>query len=1056
MAAPTTARYALFGALFFLSGAAGLIYEQLWIRELQQFFGSTIHSITTVVATYMGGLGLGAWVLGRRIDRHRNPAHVYGLLELLIGGFGILSPLIFANVGAAWIALARALEPGLWVATAIKAVVAFIVMLVPTFLMGGTLPVLTRAFAGQRRDRLRHELALFYGLNTVGGVAGCVLAGVVLVEHVGLWQSLVACGLLNFALGGIAIAASREHPEPTMGATGEMAAASAVGMGLDEVAEEAEVAPAAVNLGASDATRKLAIWLIGITAFASLLYEIAWTRTLIMVVGSSTYAFTTILACFLLGIGLGSLIAVGHGKPARALLIKAAIVQGAVALTAALIFPFFRTLPVYIIATLQVPFLTGGELIALHTVPLVLVVVPPALGLGLIFPILAELSARATGQAGTETGRAYAANTLGSILGSIVTGFVLIHLIGSERTLVLGVAITATCAAVMAWHLYRERGETGVPTPGERLPVILAIGAVAIAVLTPAWSSRLLDRGPAIYGRERMSRVELDQFLRGFGQEQLLYDEGWNATISVWRSAVSTWLKTNGKTDASTNADMDTQVMLGLLPGLAHPEPGRAFVIGYGSGVTARTLADVQGIRELHIAEIEEGVLEASRFFESVNRNVLSDPRVRVINDDARSALQLAGEPYDIIVSEPSNPWIAGVASLYTREFFRIVRSRLAPGGILSQWVQTYRVPVSVVAVIVANLRAVFPHVEIWHSNTSDLIILASDRPIVWRHERVAAHFEAGPVAEAMRDWIPASVPADLFGYFVLSDIGTTALAGTAAFSHDDNRPSLEFVAARALLGPTQRGSSVFDSLMSLREAVGDSVPNLAGAWQRRPGDWQAALAVALPPDSRHALQFAEAALGLEDSPRNRGVLGTVYLRRGDFHRAVPHLRTALAGEPGNPQWLLRAGLALANTEQTEVGLALLERVAASGGDSVQAFAALAQAAADGADWERAAAYVMRSLRALRPTIASPFPGTLENALRRIADFAPPPLAVTVLETAVNSLPAWELAYRGAVVANLRWGRQRCGRALELADELPRFGWTNMELANLLRICAAS
>lgn len=1056
MSEPTAGRRWLFGALFFLSGLAGLVYEQLWIRELQQFFGSTIHSITTVVAAYMGGLGLGAWVLGRRIDRHRNPARVYAVLELLIGAFGLLSPLILGAVGAAWVALARVLEPGLWAATAIKAVVAFTVMLVPTFLMGGTLPVLTRAFAGSRRDRFRHELALFYGLNTVGGMAGCVLAGAVLVEHVGLWQSLVACGLLNFALGAAAMAATAESGEPIPSETGEMAGATAVAMGLDEVAGLPEAAPIAPPAG-SEATRTLAIWLIGLAAFASLLFEIAWTRTLVMVVGSSTYAFTTILACFLFGIGMGSLVAVGRGRPSRATLARVAVTMGAVAATASLLFPFFRALPVYIIGTLQVPFLSGVELILLHTLPLVLVVVPPAVGFGMVFPMLADLAARTTGAAGSETGRAYAANTIGSILGSLITGFLLIHLIGSERTLTLGVLLVAAGASIAAWQLYRERGGVGIMVAAERLPLILGAGAVAIALVTPAWSSRLLDRGPAIYGRERMTRLELDRFLRGFGQEQLMYDEGWNATISVWRSAASTWLKTNGKTDASTYADMDTQVMLGLLPGLAHPDPARAFIVGYGSGVTARTLADVQGIRELHIAEIESGVIAASRFFESVNRNVLADPRVRVVMDDARSALQLAREPYDIVVSEPSNPWVAGVASLYTREFFRIVRSRLARGGILAQWVQTYRVPVGVVAVIVANLRAVFPYVEVWHSNISDLIILASDQPIRWNYDRVAAHFTpTSPLAGTMRDWVPATRPSDLFGYFVLSDAGTSALAATAAFSHDDNRPALEFVAARHLLGPTQRGSSVFDSLLSLRRAVADSVPTLVGDWERTPGDWQAALALALPAESDQALNFAQAAFDLAQTPARHGVLGTVYLRRGDYARAVPHLRRAAEGDPRNPVWMLRAGLALANTEDTQAGLALLRRVPSAGGDSVQAFAALAQYSADGADWQAAADYSLRALAALRPTIASPFPNPLELALRRLADHAPPPLAARVLETAAQALPAWEIAYRGAAVANLRWGRERCGRAVELASELIRFGWTNRELASLLRSCGSA
>ncbi|MDO8665473.1 MAG: fused MFS/spermidine synthase, partial [Gemmatimonadales bacterium] len=372
------ARRALFGSLFFVSGAAGLVYELIWIRELYQFFGSTIHSVTTVVAAYMGGLGLGAYVMGRRADRHPNPARLYGILELAIGAFGIASPFIFRGVGAAYLGLARAIEPGLWTATAIKFAFAFVVLLIPTFLMGGTLPILTRAFAGARTEHLRRELGLFYGLNTVGGVAGCMLAGYFLIEYVGLRQSLFATGLVNLALGAAVMALTRTP-------------AAADAPDDDGTAEHAAAPPSALS-GADAATRRLAIWLIAITAFASLLYEIAWTRVLVLVVGSSTYAFTTILACFLLGIGLGSLVAIGRGRPPRDLLIRSALIQSAIAVLAALLFPFFGALPVYIVGTLQVTFLSPTELLVLHGLAIAAVVVPPAVGMGLSFPILAELA----------------------------------------------------------------------------------------------------------------------------------------------------------------------------------------------------------------------------------------------------------------------------------------------------------------------------------------------------------------------------------------------------------------------------------------------------------------------------------------------------------------------------------------------------------------------------------------------------------------------------------------------------------------------------------------
>jgi spermidine synthase len=1036
------ARRAAFGLLFFLSGAAGLIYELIWVRQLYQFFGSTIHSITTVVAAYMGGLGLGAWVLGRWADRHRNPAALYGLLELAIGVFGMLSPLIFAGVGATYMGLARVLEPGLWPATIIKFVVAFAVLLVPTFLMGGTLPILTRAFAGASTADLRRELALFYGLNTVGGVAGCALAGYVLIERVGLWQSLLGTGLLNLSLGAVAIALTRqdgeteEDPEPT-GGTGDYAAT-----------------PPTFVADAPPETRRLATLLIGVTAFASLLYEIAWTRVLVLVVGSSTYAFTTILACFLLGIGLGSLVAVGRGRPPRDLLVAAALVQAGVGVLASLLFPFFRALPVYIVGTLQVPFLSPVELLVLHGLPLAAVVIPPALGMGLAFPVLAELAAQRTGSTGRETGRAYFANTLGSITGAVLTGFVFIHAVGSERALLLGVVVNVAAAAAIAWRLHRDRGGQGPLAAVERAPLLLGALALVIALFTPSWSRRLLDRGPAIYGRERMDRGDLHNFLRGLSAEQLSFEEGWNAAISVWRNGSTTWLKSNGKSDASSLADMNTQMLVGLLPAAAHPDPRRVFVIGFGSGVTARALADVPGVERLEVAEIERAVVRAAPLFSHVNGDVLRDPRVRLIEDDARSALQLSREPYDLIVSEPSNPWIAGVAALFTRDFFAIVAARLRDDGVFAQWVQTYRVPPGVVAVVVANLRRVFPHVEMWYANQSDLVLLGSRRPIRWDRARVEALMApATPTGRAFHDWIRVDRPAGLLGYYLLGERGMERLAGQAPFTHTDNLPALEFVAARGLFLQGTVGTT-FDSLLAIRAAAGDSVPSLQGEWRLEPGELEAAYAEVLPTDSRFRQPLARQALERSpNDPGRRGLLGRVLLEANEFRAALAHLTPAVRERATDARLLLAAGIAASATGDLTAGRAYLERARDAGGDSVYAMAVLAETAVGLGDYPHAAEQATRAIRGLRPTIATPFPAALQTALRRLANEAPPEVAAPVAEEAVRRFPSWDLAYQGGAFAYARWGGPKCARAAELAAELPRFGWTDREVLRLIGRC---
>jgi spermidine synthase len=991
----------------------------------------------------MGGLGLGAYVLGRFADRRANPARLYGVLEIGIGVFGLGSAWALDGVGAAYLAVARILAPGVWPAAGIKFLFAFTVLLVPTFLMGGTLPVLTRAFAGARLEGYRGQLALFYGINTLGGVAGCVLAGFVLIERVGVRGTLFAVALANLALGVAALLLARA-PVPEAGASTDG----------DALQADSDEPPVPVE-PADEGTRRLAIWLIGVTAFASLLYEIGWTRVLVLVLGTSTYAFTTILAAFLAGIGIGSLLAVGPRRTPRDLLLGVAIVQALVAVCASLLFPFFRGLPVYIAATMQVGFLGAADLLALHALAAAAVVMPAAVGMGVSFPLLAELAVRRSGGAGGEAGRAYFANTVGSILGSALTGFVLIHLFGSERTLALGVLVNVGAAALLVWWLARGRGRASAPRAVERICLLLAALALVIAFATPSWSHRTLDRGPTIYGREKMDRRDLDSYLRGVGAEQLSFEEGWNAAVSVWRNGAATWLKTNGKVDASSLGDMNTQVLVGLLPALAHPHPRRAFVVGFGSGVSVRSLADAPGVERVDVAEIEGAVLRASRYFEQVNQRVLDDPKVHVIEDDARSALQLASEPYDVIASEPSNPWIAGVASLFTPEYFRIAASRLRPDGILAQWLQTYKVPAGLVAVVVRNVRAVFPHVQIWYSNPADLIILASREPIHWSRDRVATAFGApGPVGAAMRDWIRMDRPDQLLGYYLLGDSGSARLARGAPFVHSDDRPALEFVAARALLVGPQ--GLAFDSLLALKKVLGDQVP--AGAsWPVSTDEVAAAYVHALPAWTAFALDLARrGAAGGSGDPARAMELGRVLSDRREFPEALAQFERVVAKRPRDADALIGAATAQYGLARwSEARVSLLRARAAGGGDSVLVAALLGDIAARVGDDTTAAAELLRALRGLRLTLASPLPGMLEPAMRTLAGRDGPAVAGPLFDFAVASRPYWDIGYYGGAEVYARGGSAGCRRAAALVEQLDRFGWRQSEMVALLRPCAA-
>ncbi len=997
-----------YGVLFFLSGATGLIYELLWVRVLYQSFGSTIQSVATVVAAYMGGLGLGAWLLGRVADRSQRPAVLYGRLEIAIGVFGILSPLVLGLAHWVYIGTAGALALGGGASVALRFGLAALVLLIPTTLMGGTLPVLTRALMGDDRGLLKPSLGRLYGLNTLGAMIGTALAGFLLIELAGVRASLWATAATNLAIGAAAIALGRERSSADPGRK----------PGEDQDKPTAR-----------DQLTKVALVLLGLTAFASLLDEIAWTRVLVMIVGGSTYAFTLVLLVFLLGIGLGSLIVARRSEPRIETAATAALAQGISGIGAALLFVFFGFLPTYIIAVFQIGDLSAASRLALMGLAVGAVVLIPALGMGMTFPLLTDLTARARTARGADVGGAYALNTVGGILGAVLTGFVLIAALGTQTTLRLGLVINGIAALALAVVASRGIAEGSAEDRRIRRRVLMAGGmgtlALLAATVAPGWSTRLIDLGPTIYARQPMDKAARARFLAHRGVRQLAFQEGRNATVSVWEGETGRSLRVNGKVDGSDRGDMDTQIMLGLAPVVARRGAASALLIGYGTGATAHVLATAPGMKQLEVVEIEPAVVAMDRFFTGVNESVLERPGVRVVLDDARSALQLDRTRYDVIVSEPSNPWVAGIATLYTPEFFRIARSRLSNDGVFCQWIQLYQLPLPVVAGIVRSLQAVFPYVHVWFGGTADLVVLASPRPLTYDRQWLGELLgPGGPMHALSREWLSLESPDDYFGRLLLSDSGVTRLVARATFDHTDNRPRLEFVAARRFLDPTALTYAVFDSLIQMgnRDAATSPFAQLRILGARR-GDagilpYLDAARRAQPNDVEWTVRSAGIRLAMGDTAQADSLLGVATARAG------------------NADALQMRGLLAAARSQPLAPMALREALAA-GADTAQIRAAMSLLAVRGTRWGEAATQARGALEAARGTFRHPFPGEfLNQALERIALDAPPGVADSLLTYAAGRRPGSARYREMAAVAALRAGRCEAAAAsfVELLD----------------------
>ena len=429
-----------------------------------------------------------------------------------------------------------------------------------------------------------------------------------------------------------------------------------------------------------------------------------------------------------------------------------------------------------------------------------LVMIGPTLLVGMTFPLAIAAVGTELGRLGRDVGVVYGANTVGTIFGSVAAGFVLIPAIGIQHTVLLAAAanLVAGLVAVAA----------GRPARATRLVVLAAVPAVILAaVALPRWDPRMMTAGVPIYAAEMVKggvdAVRASQRRR----ELLLYAEGLSTTVAVTRSPTATTLSVNGKTDAGNSRDMVTQLLLGHLGAALHPAPRRALVIGLASGITAGAVAQ-HPLEAIDVAELEPAMRDAARFFEKENRNVLADPRVRVLEGDGRQILAAAARPYDLIVSEPSNPWIAGVAGLFTREFYESARSKLAPGGVMVQWLQAYSIFPADMQMVVRTFQEVFPHVSIWVGSLGDVLLVATADTVRLDQSVLDERLRTSPgVREDFERY--RWTEGGLAFRFFLGEEDVRRFAAGAAINTDD-RPLLEFSAPLALYGTSASENKAF------------------------------------------------------------------------------------------------------------------------------------------------------------------------------------------------------------------------------------------------------
>jgi spermidine synthase len=879
--ASSRAERAIVHLCFLLSGASALIYEVVWMRQLRLSMGATTSAVSTILSVYMGGMAIGAYAFGRLADRSRAPLKLYAYLEAALGVYALLLPTLVSWTTPLYHSLARPFSEQPAMLVAVRAVFGAALLLAPTVLMGGTLPVLVR-FVGRSERRFGRDLGTLYGVNLAGAALGSLAAAFVLIPPMGLHGATLVAVAVNLAIGLLALvwSASRRRPAPVAAAA------------PPDATLPVEPGPAL--------PRALLFTTVFVSGFASLGYEVLWTRVLLFSFSSTVQAFALILATFLTGLALGSVLFAALDRRvdrARAL----ALAQSLAGLLALLLVPAsLRATDIMKAFTVGA---RSGEEAVVGAMALVagLVILAPATLMGFVFPMASRLLTNDLGRAGQGIGSAYTVNTIGGLLGSLLTGFAMIPLLGLKGSLM---ALAAVQVA-MGWMILSGSGRAAT----SRLRLAVASGLALLLCFAAAGS---LLRGPNPFDDVRPEDI-------------IEHRDGISASVSVVRNPHGgKSLRIDGFEAAAADPRGAYMGMMTHIPMLLHPDPRRLLVICFGTGTTAGAGLLYPETR-IDVVDINRNVFEVAQHFRDVNRGVAGDPRVRLIVDDGRNYLQTTRDRYDVITAEPMPPGFAGVTSLYSREYYQLARERLAPGGIIVQWLPFHLVTPGEAASILRTMQDVFPETTLWVHTLTGIVVARRDPPLQIATPRLRARLSD---PDLRRDLARFQVP-DLEHFvdlFMLGPAGVRHAAGRAALVTDD-RPFLEFHAAPyrssfwAVGGYRATHAESLESVYRLRlpEPLPLAPSADAEALQAaRPAQTHALLA-RLFLDAGfldHARAEFETGLGLAREPRQRARflydLATVAERQGQRSEARRLVGESLALRPDDPLALsLRAAIGL-------------------------------------------------------------------------------------------------------------------------------------------------
>ncbi len=818
---------------FLLSGAAGLMHEIVWSKMLATLIGTTAHAQAAVLVVYMGGLALGSVIFGRDADRRGHSLRRYMQLEFAIAVYCLALPVFLGVAGAVYVWVAGYVFESAQLKFALRFATALLTVITPAVLMGGTLPLLA-SHVIHRRGQARRQVAALYALNNLGAVGGAAVAGFLTLPALGVYASLVTAAVTNVVAGILVW--------PRIGRDAQPAAADA---------------GAAASAIADDQVPTYSEWIYGATlaalflsGFAAMAYEVVFIRVIALAFGGTTYSFTVMLMSFITGIGLGSLVVMRLRIDRPLWLLGLTQLVAGIAFLAAT--PIMERLP-YFVGLVRIAATEAGQSFLYYQIGKALlclaVLLVPTMCIGAGFPLVAAIQTRQPSRIGSLVGGTYACNTLGNVTGILVTTLILVPSFGMLGSFHIAVALSLVSGAV----ILIAATEATLVARG----AAIAAAAVTLAIYATsgtAWPYPLmhsinhmrLREGPPPGSDETVVAAHpassFASWKREFvvgpdsGATVLYLREEAHANVMVASKFGVTSLVVNTKGDASTGrGDMQTQLLLAHVPLFMHLQARSLLVIGYGSGITVGS-ALRHPIEHADVVEISQGVLDVSPAFATHSYDALNDPRVSVYVDDAQSFLRTVPQTYDVIISEPSNPWISGIAGLFTVEFFEVAQHKLNPNGVFAMWFHQYDQSDEAVRLIVDTFRSVFPHVTLFaEEGYDDVIAIGSLEPLAIDPSEIENRFDR---PEVRNDLARLGI-SNLLSFFAHHAVPTSTVAEVFGGGPVNRalEQRLEYISVQAFFRGkdsqlTERispllmgdGGTLVDAYMAFREASGDPV----------------------------------------------------------------------------------------------------------------------------------------------------------------------------------------------------------------------------------------